>query len=147
MPGQPVVKTLVINLNKTLINYEYKMGSGFEIIKRPGLMKFLQEMGQVYEVVIFGNEDSQFIEEVCQKLDQFNMNIKHKLGKEATRLHNGRYVKDLNFMNRNLKNIICVDYDPENVKFNPNNAVIIPEFNGDGTDRELLQSIIFLKGN
>jgi len=33
------------------------MGSGFEIVKRPGLHRFLQEMGKVYEVVIFGTED------------------------------------------------------------------------------------------
>jgi len=34
------------------------MGSGFEIIKRPGLNRFIQEMGKCYEVVIFGTEDS-----------------------------------------------------------------------------------------
>jgi len=34
------------------------MGTGFEIIKRPGLNRFLQEMGKVYEVVIFGTEDA-----------------------------------------------------------------------------------------
>lgn len=143
--GQPPRKTLVINLNKTLINYEYKFGSGFEILKRPGLMKFLQEMGQVYEVVIFGTEDSNFVEEVAGKLDQFEMNIKYKLGKEATRLVNGSYVKDLHFLNRDLKNVVCVDYDPENIKFNPTNAVILPEFNGDGKDRELIMAIVFLK--
>jgi hypothetical protein len=50
-------KTLVINLNKTLINYEYKMGQGFEILKRPGLLRFLQEMSSRYEVVVFGTEE------------------------------------------------------------------------------------------
>jgi hypothetical protein len=143
--GQPVRKTLVINLNKTLINYQYKFGSGFEILKRPGLLKFLQEMGQLYEVVIFGSEDSNFVEEVCHKLDQYEMNIKYKIGKEATRMDKGKYVKDLNYLNRDLKNVIVIDYDPDHVKFHPSNAVIIPEFQGDGTDRELLQSIVFLK--
>lgn len=51
-------KTLVLNLNKTLILSEYKLGAGFQIIKRPGLSKFLQEMGNYYEVVVFGTEDS-----------------------------------------------------------------------------------------
>ncbi len=143
--GQPSKKTLVINLNKTLINYEYKFGSGFEILKRPGLMKFLQEMGQIYEVVIFGNEDSNFVEEVCQKLDQFDMNIRYKLGKEATRLQKGVYIKDLEFLNRDLKNVICIDFNPDQVAFNPENAIIIPEFIGDGKDRELVQLIVFLR--
>jgi mitochondrial import inner membrane translocase subunit TIM50 len=145
LQGQPPKKTLVVNLNKTLINYEYKFGSGFEILKRPGLLKFLQEMGQNYELVIFGTEDSNFVEEVCGKLDQFDMNIKYKLGKEAVRLVNGHYVKDLEFLNRDLRNVVCIDYNPDNVAFNPHNVVVIPEFNGDGKDRELLQSIVFLK--
>ena len=34
------------------------MGKGFEIIKRPGVNKFLLEMGNYYEVVVFGTEDS-----------------------------------------------------------------------------------------
>lgn len=38
-----------------------KMGHGFEIIKRPGLARFLQEMGKSYELVIFGTEDSQVL--------------------------------------------------------------------------------------
>ena len=143
--GQPPKKTLVVNLNKTLINYEYKFGSGFEILKRPGLLKFLQEMGQHYELVIFGTEDSNFVEEVCGKLDQFDMNIKYKLGKEATRLVNGHYVKDLDFLNRDLRNVICIDYNPDNVAYNPHNVIVLPEFTGDGKDRELLQSIVFLK--
>ncbi len=146
LPGHPQKKTLIINLNKTLIKYQYKLGSGFEILKRPGLMRFLQELGQNYEIVIWGTEDSQFVDEICQKLDQFEMNIRYKLGKEATRLHHGKYVKDLNFINRNLKNVIVIDYDPQSVKFHPQNTIIIPEFTGDSNDRELLQTIIFLKG-
>lgn len=51
-------KTLVINLNKTLISYTYEMGTGFKIIKRKGLERFLLEMSNYYEIVIFGTEDS-----------------------------------------------------------------------------------------
>lgn len=131
------------------------MGQGFEILKRPGLLKFLQEMGQTYELVVFGTEESQvdtiyiitqFVDEICEKLDQFELNIRYKLGKEATRWEKGRYVKDLRCLNRNLKNVVCIDFDPENVKYTPLNTIVIPEFNGDGKDRELLVAIPFLKG-
>jgi import inner membrane translocase subunit TIM50 len=122
------------------------MGHGFEIIKRPGLNRFIQEMGKHYELVIFGTEDSQFVEEICEKLDQFELNIKYKLGKEATRLEKGKYVKDLRSLNRNLKNVVVIDFDLENVKYTPLNAVIIPEFTGDTKDKELLNLIPFLKG-
>lgn len=40
-PGYAPMKTLVLNLNGTLIHSEYKFGVGFEVLKRPGLSVFL----------------------------------------------------------------------------------------------------------
>jgi hypothetical protein len=34
-------KVLVLNLSGTLVHTEYKLGSGFEVMKRPGLSVFL----------------------------------------------------------------------------------------------------------
>lgn len=45
-PGSVPFKVLVLNLNGTLIHSEYKLGSGFEIVKRPGLSVFLQRMAR-----------------------------------------------------------------------------------------------------
>ena len=52
------MKTLVMNLNGTLIHSEYKMGVGFEILKRPGLSVFIQRMARNYELVLFGDQES-----------------------------------------------------------------------------------------
>lgn len=52
---EPNKKTLVISLNKTIINYNYKMGTGFQVTKRPGLDKFLFDLSNKYEIVIFGD--------------------------------------------------------------------------------------------
>ena len=51
-------KTLVINLTGTLTTHSYKFGTGFEILKRPGIIKFLNELGPLYEIIVFGTEDS-----------------------------------------------------------------------------------------
>lgn len=40
-PGAVYPKTLVLNLRGTLIHSEYKFGTGFEVLKRPGLSVFL----------------------------------------------------------------------------------------------------------
>lgn len=40
-PGYQSMKTLVLNVNGTLTHSEYKLGVGFEIMKRPGLSVFL----------------------------------------------------------------------------------------------------------
>jgi import inner membrane translocase subunit TIM50 len=146
MPGQPPKKTLVLNLNKTIIFSEYKMHTGFNIFKRPELMRFLKALGNDYEIVVFGTEDGTYVTEVCQNLDKFNMTIQHKLGKEAAALgSSGRYIKDLNYLNRDLKRVIVVDYDPENVKYHPDNTIIIPEYKGDVNDKELFYLIVLLK--
>ena len=51
-------KTLVINMTGTLTTHSYKFGTGFEILKRPGIIKFLNELGPLYEIIVFGTEDS-----------------------------------------------------------------------------------------
>ena len=52
-----VPKTFVLNLGGTLIHSEYKLGVGYEIVKRPGLDVFLQRLSRMGEVVIFANDD------------------------------------------------------------------------------------------
>jgi import inner membrane translocase subunit TIM50 len=138
-------KTLIINLTGTLIDHSYKLYTGFEILKRPNVIKFLNELGQFYEIVVFGTEDSTFVEEICQKLDKGEMNIRHKLGKEATCYENGKYVKDLRYINRNMRNVIVIDYDIENLNHDSYNTIILPKFSGDIYDQELLNIIPFLK--
>ena len=138
-------KTLVINLNKTLISYHYSLFSGFEILKRPGLNTFIDELCKYYEIVLFSNEEISFIENIANKLDPTREKIKFRLGKESIHLYKGKAIKDLDYLNRNLNHIIVLDYDLENVKKHPENTILIPEFNGDGKDRELLFSIPFFK--
>ena len=41
IPGQPNPKTLVVNLNGTLVHQSYSLGVGVEVFKRPGLSTFL----------------------------------------------------------------------------------------------------------
>ena len=43
-PGYTSMKTLVLNVSGTLTHSEYKLGVGFEILKRPGLSVFLSQM-------------------------------------------------------------------------------------------------------
>jgi hypothetical protein len=140
-----VEKTLVLNLNKTLISYHYSLLSGFEILKRPGLTTFINELSKYYEIVLFSNEDNSFVEDIANKLDPTREKIKFRLGKESLHYYKGKSIKDLDYLNRNLNDIIVLDYDLDNVKKHPENTIIIPEFNGDGKDRELLFAIAFLK--
>ena len=46
LPPHMCPKTLVINLNGTLVHQEYKMGVGMEVFKRPGLSSFLSRLSR-----------------------------------------------------------------------------------------------------
>lgn len=59
-------------------------------------------------------------------------------------MKNGKYVKDLTYLNRELKNIIYIDFSDEAVSNQPENAIILSKFEGDTSDRELVDLIPFL---
>lgn len=69
IPGQPPMKVLVCNLNGTLVHQTYKLGTGIEVYKRPGLTAFLNRLSRYYEIVIFGMGESGGINEICEVLD------------------------------------------------------------------------------
>ena len=143
--SDPPEKTLVINLNKTLISYKYSLLNGFQIIQRPGLIAFLKELSKYYEIVLFSNEDITTVQEISNAIDPKKEYISSELGKESTHIVNGKHIKDLNYLNRNLNNVIVLDFDIDNVKLHPMNTIILDEFDGNGKDRELLLLIVFLR--
>lgn len=72
--------------------------------------------------------------------------ISHILGKEASTRYQGLNIKDLNYLNRDLKNIIAIDFKEENLKKHSKNLVLLPAFKGEETDSEFKYIIPFLKG-
>lgn len=48
-------KTLILNFEDTIIHNEYQFGTGTFNYKRPFLSKFLNEMANHYEIVVFSN--------------------------------------------------------------------------------------------
>ena len=71
--------------------------------------------------------------------------IMGRLGRETTLLKNGQYIKDLSYMNRDLKDIIYLDFADDKVEFHKDNALIIPRWEGDPNDRELYDIMPFLE--
>lgn len=69
------------------------------------------------------------------------------LSRDATRYYKGAHVKDLANLNRDLRQVVIIDDDPEAYQLQPENAIPIAPFtNGrDRDDRELVELIPFLK--
>jgi hypothetical protein len=74
-PEQPAIKTLVLDLEETLVHFEYDRSSGWRCMKRPYVDAFLDylALGGLYEVVVFSNGYSYAVEPFLDKIDPMVM--------------------------------------------------------------------------
>lgn len=61
--------------------------------------------------------------------------------------HNGRYIKDLAYLNRDPKSVIVIDKDVDSVNKHPQNVIVLSEFQGDEKDDELIKLLPLLESN
>ena len=153
-------KTLVLDLDETLIhsafepfrpkddiklrmkikNEEYDI----HILKRPYLDKFLSIVTQKYEVVIFTASISDYANPLLDQLDPYKK-ISHRLFREhCTKTDNGLFIKDLNKLGRNLKDVIIIDNNPVSYTYNKMNGLPILTWHSIQTDNELIKLIPLL---
>lgn len=118
---------------------------GWRHAKRPGVDKFLHELAQYYEIVLYSPSLEGVADPVVTALDQEGC-IMHRLYREATHYHNGVHVKDLHSLNRNVKRMIVLDDDPDEVQFNRENLIRVQPYSdpNDRTDRTLERITPFL---
>ncbi|OCT44312.1 Mitochondrial import inner membrane translocase subunit tim50 [Cladophialophora carrionii] len=135
---------LVVSLEDMLVHSEWTREKGWRIAKRPGVDYFLRYLSAYYEIVLFTSQPSAVVDQVIRKLDPFSM-IRWPLFREATLYKDGGYIKDLSYLNRDLKKVIIMDTDPHHVKHQPENAIILPKWTGDPKDQTLVQFIPFLE--
>ena len=105
---------------------------------------FLQRLGRNFEVVLFGDQEKQFIEEIAMALDPNFMIFQGHLGRESTIVKDGKYIKDFSYLGRPLKDVIYIDFDKDMAPYHTGNTIILPEFTGDMDDRSLYDIIPFL---
>ena len=71
--------------------------------------------------------------------------IHGRFGRESTLLKDGKYIKDLSYLNRPIRDIVYIDFTDEFVDFHKENAIILPKFEGDREDRALMDLLPFLE--
>ncbi|KAG8039238.1 hypothetical protein G9C98_003545 [Cotesia typhae] len=132
-------------MNRVLKRLQYytEYETGWRFKKRPGLDLFLDNLSQYFELVIYTSQPQATIAPVLASLDP--KGVAHKLMREATRFIDGCHIKDLNALNRDLKKIIVVDWNPSNVKLHPDNLFKIPRWDGNDDDTTLFYLASFLK--
>lgn len=129
----PVPPTLVLDLENTLVSSTWDRKYGWRHAKRPGVDKFLHDMAQYYEIVLYSPSIDGLADPVVTSLDKDGC-IMHRLYRDATYYRNGIHVKDLRRLNRNVKRMIVLDDDPAEVCLNPENMIRVKAYT-DPTDR------------
>ncbi|KAI8068140.1 HAD-like domain-containing protein [Gilbertella persicaria] len=136
--------TLVINLDETLVYSYWDKDHGWRHAKRPGVDYFLSYLSQFFEIVIFTSQSSMNAMPILDKLDPYQYAM-YRLYREATRYVDGKYVKDLSHLNRDLSKVIIMDSNPEAFTYQPENGIALKPWKGEAGDQGLLEYIPFLE--
>nr|POF17450.1 mitochondrial import inner membrane translocase subunit tim50 [Quercus suber] len=138
--------TLVLSLEDLLIHSSWDRQNGYRVAKRPGMDYFIRYLSQYYELVLFTSTPVAMADPVIKKMDPFH--FMWPLGREATKYEGGEYVKDLSYLNRPLAKTLVIDTVASHVKNQPENAIILPKWEGDSKDphsKDLVALIPFLE--
>mmetsp|Transcript_19923 Transcript_19923/g.19949 ORF Transcript_19923/g.19949 Transcript_19923/m.19949 type:complete len:221 (-) Transcript_19923:262-924(-) len=137
--GLKATKTLVLDLDETLVHSSLKPVDGPDMVInltiegishliyvkiRPGVPEFLAKVSELYEVVLFTASLATYANPVIDQLDP-NGYINARLFRDSCVVYNGSYVKNLDQLGRNIKDVIIVDNSPIAYSMHPNNAIPI----------------------
>ncbi|KAJ1654386.1 mitochondrial inner membrane protein required for protein import [Dispira simplex] len=136
--------TLLINLDETLIHSTWDIDHGWRTAKRPGVDYFLGYMSKFFEIVLFTTQPSYSAIPIIEKLDPYGY-IMYHLFRESTRYEEGKYVKDISKLNRDLSKVVAVDSNPNAYAHQPQNTLVLQPWKGDPDDDYLSQLIPFLE--
>jgi import inner membrane translocase subunit TIM50 len=144
-PPSYVPRTLVLNLEETLVHTSEALLTGVTVQLRPGAREFLKHLAQLYEVVVFSTGRRDTLDEICHALDPdaaiiaHRLNMAHLTRDPAT----GRFEKDIRILNRSPARVVVVD--AASAPGSEWNTVLVPRWKGDADDRALLCIMQFLE--
>ncbi|GJQ13790.1 hypothetical protein GpartN1_g5581.t1 [Galdieria partita] len=131
-------RTLVLDLDETLIYSQWKASEGWKTLVRPGVETFLEQMSSLYEIVLFTSSVPEYVDPIVRQIDRGGY-ISHVLYRDCTKREYGYSIKDLSRLNRDLKRTIIVDNEPQCFKYQPLNGIAIPSWKGNEDDRYLFE--------
>lgn len=151
--------TLVLDLDETLLfECPHKLDSWVadfaiqyptEITKRyvyirPGVQEFLARMEKLFEIVLFTASGELRANSLLQHLDGREC-IRFRLFRTDCLALDGKIVKDVSRLGRDVRKVIIVDDTPAHFELQPFNGIPIKSFRGDPSDRQLRELIPFLE--
>ena len=155
IPGKPQKRTLVLDLDETLVHshltlvadYDFHLTVGscsFYVKKRPFLEEFLKEAAELFEVVLFTASAEEYASPVIKTICQ-GVPVAATFYRQHCSRIGCSYVKDLSRLNRPLANVTIVDNSPVAYSLQPENAISISSYYGNKDDRQLKALLCMLK--
>jgi Dullard-like phosphatase family protein len=145
IPKVPFIKSpmkkkfcLVLDIDET-ISHTLKLSFGGYFLLRPGAKKFLEETSKYYEIIIFTSSPKKYADKILNRIDINGNFISHRLYKTHVLFENGKTVKNLNMIGRDLTKTIFVDNLRSNAKYNLNNFCPITTWKSDIFDNRLIK--------
>lgn len=150
---------LVIDLDETLVHSSFKPISNADfivpveidgvihqvyVLKRPYVDEFLQQMGELFECILFTASLAKYADPVADLLDKWGV-FRSRLFRESCVFYRGNYVKDLGRLGRDLHKVVIVDNSPASYIFHPDNAVPVNSWFDDMSDTELRDLVPFFE--
>jgi NLI interacting factor-like phosphatase len=104
--------------------------TGHPLAYRPGATEFIQRLAVSFDIVFYSSRESHYLSMIRNHIDPSNMLIKQILDyKHCVRTASNRIVKDLTIVTGySLRDIVMVDYKPQNVNRQLANAVCLLYF-------------------
>ena len=129
IPFKPIKPyTLVLDLDETLIHvpkgkkYFYSQS----LILRPGLIDFLRNLKEFYELIIFTSSLKEYADKIIDFIEKDEKYFSYRLYRDNAVIINNMYYKDLNILGRDLKKIIIIDDKKQHILQNENCIIIKP---------------------
>lgn len=156
--GTSARKTLVLDLDETLVHSQLKMTEHcdlrldvvigenpavFFVAKRPHLGVFLQTAAMWYNLVIFTASLQRYADPLITYLDPGGL-VKRRLFRPSCLRREGTFVKDIQQVEPDLRNVIIVDNSPAAYAMHEANAIPIEAWYDDPADEELLNLLPLL---
>ncbi|XP_050367366.1 uncharacterized protein LOC126785769, partial [Argentina anserina] len=156
----PEKKTVFLDLDETLVHSSVTLPNRFDflvrpiihgtemrfyVIKRPGVDQFLQKLAEKYEVVVFTAGMREYASLVLDRLDRHDVIISHRLYRDSCKEVNGKLVKDLSGLGRDLRSVVIVDDNPNSYVLQPENGIPVRPFIYDMPDGELRKLLMFFE--
>lgn len=116
------IKTLVMDLDDVLIHSDWTRGRGWRTFKRPGADEFIKDMAQYFELVLYTSQLPTYADPILDRLDPHRM-IQYRLYRDSTSYIDGKHVRDLSKLNRDLKQVLMITADPDAYSLQPENAI------------------------